>query len=384
MKKLMKSSLSLIDFSQIPSPCYVLDESRLNENLDTLSSFKEEAGIKVLHALKGFALPYGLELISRKLDGASVSSLNEARLATECFDNHFHAYCPVFIEKEFEEIVALSNSISFNSLGQLGRFVDLVPSSTSIGLRINPEYSDVSTELYNPCAKGTRLGVSVLDLPENLPDRVQGFHSHNLCESGAEALCKTLENIERLFGHYLPKLSWLNLGGGHLITRKGYDRSLAISSLKKFKTKFPNLEIIIEPSAASVWQAGFLVSEIQDIVSYKGVSTAVLDVSVTAHMPDCLEMPYAPEVIGAVQQDCEGAVRLGGTTCLAGDVLPSYKFHTEPKVGDRVVFKDMMHYTMVKTTMFNGVAHPSYGVFDTSGEFKLLKTFDFSTYRALQ
>jgi carboxynorspermidine decarboxylase len=254
------------------------------------------------------------------------------------------------------------------------------------GIRINPEYSTVATDLYNPCTPGSRLGVRASDLAM-LPKGITGLHAHNLCEGGAKELTGTLENIERLFGHLLPDISWLNLGGGHLITKKGYNIELLQQTLRAFHARYPHIEIILEPGAAFVWETGFLVATVLDIVENQGVTTAMLDTSFATHMPDCLEMPYTPRVHGAVVADgistepSSHRIRLGGASCLAGDWVGDYLFPAPLKIGDRVVFEDMMHYTMVKTTTFNGIALADIGIYNGSG-YELVKRFSYEDYRS--
>jgi carboxynorspermidine decarboxylase len=275
---------------------------------------------------------------------------------------------------------------SFNSLSQFQKFSTRLfakkPNAIA-GLRINPEYSTVTTDLYNPCIPGSRLGVRAEDLPENLPDGISFFHSHNLCESDSYALEETLKSIEKLFGKYLPKLKKLNLGGGHLMTREGYDIEHLINTLLTFKKRHPHLELILEPGSAVAWQTGYLSSTVLDIVNSKGIHVAILDCSISAHMPDVIEMPYKPKVLNASDPVFgKPTYRLGGQTCLAGDFVGDYSFDNPLKIGDKVVFDDMMHYTMVKTTTFNGINLPHIGIWRRNNEFELIKSFGYSDFKS--
>lgn len=374
----------MIDTSAIPSPCYVLDEAALRRNLAVAARVQREAGVKVILALKGVAMFSAFPLIREALPGCTASSLNEALLAKEEFRGEVHAYCPVYLDREFEIMKGFCTHMTFNSLSQYAKFQDRCP-GVSKGIRINPEYSEVKTDLYNPCIPGSRLGVRAELLGEALPAGLEGFHSHNLCECDSHALERTLENIERLFGKFLPQLKWLNLGGGHLMTRQDYDVGHLISVLKAFRARHPNLEIILEPGSAIGWETGVLVSTVEDVVESGEFTILMLDVSFACHMPDCLEMPYKPKVLGA-NDAVEGRrkYRLGGNSCLAGDWMGQgdYSFETPPRVGDRIVFNDMIHYTMVKTTMFNGINLPNIGIWREEGRFELVKTFGYPDYRS--
>jgi carboxynorspermidine decarboxylase len=279
-----------------------------------------------------------------------------------------------------------SSHITFNSLSQLEKFLPLIKNYSrkiSVGLRVNPEFSEVGTELYNPCSAGTRLGILAEQLGDDLPEGVEGLHFHTLCESGAGDLEKTLAVFESKFGKYLGKIKCVNMGGGHLMTRAGYDTARLISILKDFRRRWKGVEVILEPGSAFVWDTGVLVSEVVDIVDNKGIKTAILNVSFTAHMPDCLEMPYKPRIRGAYDEVVEGkpTYRMGGNSCLAGDYLGSWSFGNELKPGDRIIFEDMIHYTIVKSSMFNGVPHPSVGIWNEDDGFKLLRSFDYTDYK---
>jgi carboxynorspermidine decarboxylase len=276
-----------------------------------------------------------------------------------------------------------SSHITFNSLAQFEKFYSKTQFyNISCGLRINPEYSDVETDLYNPCSPGSRLGIIAENLGKALPEGVEGLHFHTLCESNSFDLEKTLLAVEKKFGHLFNQIKWLNMGGGHLMTRVGYNTDHLIQVLKAFKGKYPHLQLILEPGSAFAWRTGFLVSTVQDIVENKGIKTAMLDVSFSCHMPDCLEMPYKPAILGATDAvPGKPTYRMGGNSCLAGDFFGDWSFDKPLQVGDRIVFEDMIHYTMVKTTMFNGVTHPSIGIWTKNNEFKLVKEFGYEDYK---
>lgn len=372
--------------SQIPSPCFVLEESRLEENLKIFARVQQEAPVKVMLALKGFALFHSFPLIRKTLQGASASSLWEAQLAAEEFGGELHVYSPAYRDEDLPAILGYASHLTFNSLSQWEHFKPIIATSEnhpSVGLRINPQYSPVKTALYNPCIPGSRLGVMPETLGETLPEGIDGFLSHNLCESDSYAMETTLSKIEHYFGHLLPQIKWLNLGGGHLMTSEGYNVDHAIETLKAFHQRHPHLQLFLEPGSAIAWQTGFLLSTVRDLIDTADVTHAMLDVSFTAHMPDCLEMPYRPSIRGERQlQEGEKGYRLGGSSCLAGDFLGDYAFPKPLSVGDRLIFEDMMHYTMVKTTMFNGVVHPSIGVIKKDGTFTLWRTFSYQDYRS--
>lgn len=372
--------------AKIPSPCFVLDEARLERNLQRFDRLQQAAPVRVLLALKAFALFHSFGLIRNTLYGASASSVWEARLAAEEFGKALHVYSPAYRAEDIPVLSNYASHLTFNSLSQWERYRSLlnpIQSKPSIGLRINPLYSPVKTALYNPCQPNSRLGILPDQIGDRLPAGIEGFLSHNLCESNAEALEKTLMQIEALYGHLLPQIQWLNLGGGHLMTHQDYDLDRAITALCRFHDRHPHLELILEPGSAIVWQAGFLLSTVLDLIPTSTMTHAMLDVSFAAHMPDCLEMPYKPDIVGAQQlPEGETGYRLGGSSCLAGDFIGDYAFDQALSVGDRVVFEDMMHYTMVKTTMFNGVVHPSIGVLKTSGDFELWRKFEYEDYRS--
>lgn len=376
----------MIDFSKVPSPCYVMEEDLLRKNLSTIKSVGERAGVEIILAFKSFAMWKSFPIFREYIHCSTASSLYEARLAYEEMGSKAHTYSPAYTEADFPTIMDCSSHISFNSFSQLERFYPQVEEKgkdISCGIRINPEYSEVETELYNPCAPGTRFGITSDLLPETLPKGIEGFHCHTHCESSSFDLEKTLEHIEARFSKWFSQIKWLNLGGGHLITRKDYDTEHLIQLLKNFKARYPHLHVILEPGSAFTWQTGVLVSSIVDIVENKGIKTAILDVSFTCHMPDCLEMPYQPAVIGAVSEAVPGKYmyRLGGNSCLSGDYMGNWSFDHELKIGERIIFEDMIHYTMVKTNMFNGIQHPSIALWTCNDELNVYRTFCYEDYR---
>ncbi|NEO47703.1 MAG: carboxynorspermidine decarboxylase [Moorea sp. SIO4A3] len=375
----------MIDYSQIPSPCYVLESEKLIENLELIDSVQKKAGITIILALKGFAMFSAFPIVKQYLQGTTASSLFEARLGREEFGKELHLYLLAYQEKEFPELIQGATHISFNSLSQWERFKEkTLLTQVSPGLRINPEYSPVEPEIYNPSSPLSRLGIRAEKLGDKLPEGIEGLHCHNLCESDSQALARTLEQIETLFGHHLPQIKWLNLGGGHLITSKSYDIEHLIEVLTRFKSRYPHLHIYLEPGSAVAWETGVLRATVLDLIETSNLIIAMLDVSFTAHMPDCLEMPYKPRIRGARDpQQKEPRYRMGGLTCLAGDFMGmgDYYFETPLQIGDTIVFEDMIHYTMVKTSMFNGIKHPAIGIVRTDGTFNLVREFDYEDYK---
>lgn len=374
----------MIDYNQIPSPCYVMDEAAFRRNLALIRSVKERAGVEIIMAFKAFAMWSVFPIVREYITCSTASSLAEARLACEELGSRAHTYAPVYTEREFPAIMQCSSHITFNSLTQFERFYPLtVGHDISCGLRINPECSVVETDLYNPAVPGSRLGVVADRLPDRLPEGIEGLHCHALCESSSYDLERLLAAIEDKFGRYLPHIKWLNLGGGHLMTREGYDTEHLIRLLRAFNARYPHLQLILEPGSAFAWRTGVLVSTVQDVVENGGVRTAMLDVSFACHMPDCLEMPYKPAIVGATDEvPGKPTYRMGGNSCLAGDFYGSWSFDRELKPGDRIVFEDMIHYTMVKTTMFNGVSHPSIGLWTLDNRFRLIREFGYEDYKA--
>lgn len=372
----------MIDFTKVPSPCYLLDRTLLDKNLQLIDRVRKEAGVEIILALKACAMWSVFPKLAEHSDGATASSAAEARLVFEEYGAPAHTYAPVYTERHFEEIMRTSSHITFNSLGQFERFGPrAILRGISCGLRINPEYSPVEVDLYNPCVAGSRLGVRKEALA-TLPAGVEGLHFHVLCESRPEHLRLALEAVERNFGHLLPEIKWLNMGGGHLMTHAEYDCDELIAVLRDFKSRHPHLRLILEPGSAFTWRTGYLVSTVEDIVRGGGVQTAMLDVSFACHMPDCLEMPYKPAILGAHDPEVgEERWRMGGNSCLAGDFYGDWAFDREPQIGDRIIFEDMIHYTMVKTTMFNGVHHPSIAIAHTDGEIEVVREFGYEDYK---
>jgi carboxynorspermidine decarboxylase len=374
-----------INYTDIPSPCFVLEEEKLIENLKLINSVQERSGGHIILALKGFSMYKMFPLVRKYLSGATASSLNEARLIFEEMKCLAHTYAPVYKKEEFEEIMSYSSHITFNSLNQFETYKEQVKNYScpiSMGIRINPEYAEVETEMYNPCIVGSRLGITREALGKDLPEGIEGLHFHSLCENDSFVLERTLVHVEEKFGDLLHQIKWLNMGGGHLMTRAGYNHEHLIKQIERLRNTY-NIEVILEPGSAIAWETGVLVSTVQDIVDAQGVNVAILDVSFAAHMPDTLEMPYKPRIQGAYQSELAGKYnyRMGGTTCLAGDFMGDYAFEQELKIGDRVIFEDMIHYTMVKTTTFNGVGLPSIGIWSTNDEFKLHKSFGYETFK---
>jgi carboxynorspermidine decarboxylase len=372
-------------YKDIPSPCYVLEEQKLIENLNILNDIQIKTGAKIICALKGFSFWQSFGLVSKYLPGATASSLWEAKLAQEEMNGEVHVYAPAYLPEEIDELLDIAKHISFNSTTQWLKYKSkALASSASSGIRVNPECSTVETDLYNPCMPGSRLGALDLDLDklsESEFEGVEGLHFHALCEQDSTDLKKVLTSFEEKFSKYFSKIKWVNFGGGHHITRKDYDRGHLIKILNQFKERFPKLEIILEPGEAIGWQTGFLLSTVLDITENQGFN-AILDVSFSAHMPDCLEMPYRPDVRDAAPKGTlKYDYRLGGGTCLSGDFLDDFSFEKKLAIGERLIFEDMIHYTMVKTSFFNGVKHPSIGVIKEHGDFQILRQFDYSDYK---
>ena len=372
----------MIDFLTLPSPCYILDEQSLLRNLAVIDKVRHATGAEIIVALKACAMWRIFPILREHSDGATASSSAEARLVLEEYGRKAHTYAPVYTDADIDEILRCSDHITFNSLNQWHRFGERArKAGLSCGLRVNPLYSTVETDLYNPAAPDSRLGIHTEELPV-LPEGVEGIHFHTLCESRPEDLEATLEAFERRFGHLLPQAKWLNMGGGHLMTAEDYDEDKLIAILLRFRLRWPNLRIILEPGSAFTWRTGWLTSTIQDIVHNGGVHTAMLDVSFACHMPDTLEMPYKPAIVGAHDpREGETRWRMGGNCCLAGDYKGDWAFDREPQIGDRIVFEDMIHYTMVKTTMFNGVSHPSIAILHTDGTCEVVRRFGYEDFR---
>ncbi len=399
-------------YSTIPTPCYVLESERLEKNAKILEIVRQQSGAKVLLALKGYAFWREFGILRQKLNGCCASGLYEAKLAFEEFggresQKEICVYSPAFKETEMNAILPLATSIIFNSFYQYAAYKDRILdknkqlenlglSPIKMGLRINSLYSEVTPAIYNPCSKVSRLGITPSEFEKGVKEHglegVSGLHFHTHCEQNADALCRTLEHVERHFKPYLENMEWVNFGGGHHITRSDYDVNLLIQTIKDFKERYHNIEVILEPGEAIGWQCGFLIASVIDIVQ-NDQEIAILDASFSAHMPDCLEMPYRPSILKVSVENDEELVEvekgenqgafsyfLGGPTCLAGDFMGSFSFDAPLKRGDKIVFQDMLHYTIVKNNSFNGVPLPSLARLDQQG-FKILKNFSYEDYK---
>ncbi len=399
-------------YSAIPTPCYVLESERLEKNAKILEIVRQQSGAKVLLALKGYAFWREFGILRQKLNGCCASGLYEAKLAFEEFggresQKEICVYGPAFKEAEMSAILPLATSIIFNSFYQYATYKDRILdknkqlenlglSPIKMGLRINPLYSEVTPVIYNPCSKVSRLGIVPSEFEKGVKEHglegVSGLHFHTHCEQNADALCRTLEHVEKHFKPYLENMEWVNFGGGHHITRSDYDVNLLIQTIKDFKERYHNIEVVLEPGEAIGWQCGFLIASVIDIVQ-NDQEIAILDASFSAHMPDCLEMPYHPSILKVSIENDEELVEvekgenqgafsyfLGGPTCLAGDFMGSFSFDAPLKRGDKIVFQDMLHYTIVKNNSFNGVPLPSLARLDQQG-FKILKNFSYEDYK---
>ena len=370
------------------TPVYIIEEEKLRRNLSLIRTVAERTDSEWILAFKAFALWKTFPIFREYIRSTTASSLSEARLALEEFGAKAHTYSPAYKDDEFDDMVRCSSHLTFNSLSQYERFHERA-AACSIGLRVNPEYSEVGTLLYNPCAPGTRFGVTADKLPEQLPADIRGFHCHCHCESGADVFERSLQHIEEKFSKWFSQIEWINFGGGHLVTRKDYDIEQLVRLIQGFHERYPHLKVIFEPGSAFAWQTGPLVSSVVDIVEDKGIRTAILDVSFTCHMPDCLEMPYFPEVRGAQhveptansQKPKATTYRLGGNSCLSGDWMGDWAFDHELQVGEEIVFEDMIHYTTVKTNTFNGITHPSIAMLHSDGTLEMLREYGYEDYR---
>lgn len=385
----MKSYINDSVLAEVQTPMYIVEENLLRDNLSLIRDVAQRADIEIILAFKAFALWKTFPIIREYVSSTTASSLSEARLAYEEFGTPAHTFSPAYTDSEIGQIAECSSHLTFNSLSQYERMAAKARSANgnlSFGLRVNPEYSEISTLLYNPCAPGTRFGVSADKLPATLPADIEGFHCHCHCESGADVFQRTLVHIEDKFSKWFPQLKWINFGGGHLMTRNDYDVKLLVSMLKEFHKRYPWLKVILEPGSAFAWQTGVLVAQVVDIVEDKNIKTAILDVSFTCHMPDCLEMPYQPEVRGAESVEMERAVdkntyRLGGNSCLSGDFMGSWRFDHPLEIGEKLIFEDMIHYTTVKTNMFNGITHPAISMLKSDGKLQKMRVFGYSDYK---
>ena len=378
----MNKNYEVVDsFDKLPSPAYVCEEELLENNLKLLKRVQDETGVKILLALKGFAMHSTFDLCKKYLKGCCASGLHEALLAKEEFGKEVHTYSPAFKDEEIDEIISISNHLVFNSFNQLKRYKDKAFKKVSLGVRLNPEYSSVEVDLYNPCAPNSRLGITKANFDESQLQYLEGFHFHALCEQNVDALQGALANFEKNFSQYFSQLKWVNFGGGHHITRADYDVEGLINLLKDFKSRYPHLEVYMEPGEAVGWQTGYLVATVLDIVN-NGMDLAILDTSAEAHMPDTLAMPYRAMIRNsAVAFEKKYTYRLGGNTCLAGDIIGDYSFDEPLKVGDRIILEDMIHYTMVKTTTFNGIKLPSIILKNKDNSYKVIKNFCYNDYK---
>lgn len=385
----MKSFINDSVLAEVQTPMYIVEENLLRGNLSLIRDVAQRADIEIILAFKAFALWKTFPIIREYISSTTASSLSEARLAYEEFGTPAHTFSPAYTDSEIGQIAECSSHLTFNSLSQYERMAAKARSANgnlSFGLRVNPEYSEIFTLLYNPCAPGTRFGVSADKLPATLPADIEGFHCHCHCESGADVFQRTLVHIEDKFSKWFPQLKWINFGGGHLMTRNDYDVKLLVSMLKEFHKRYPWLKVILEPGSAFAWQTGVLVAQVVDIVEDKNIKTAILDVSFTCHMPDCLEMPYQPEVRGAESVEMERATdkntyRLGGNSCLSGDFMGSWRFDHPLEIGEKLIFEDMIHYTTVKTNMFNGITHPAISMLKSDGKLQKMRVFGYSDYK---
>lgn len=383
---------------KIKRPTYVLEEAKLRHNLEILDFFQKQSGAKILLALKGFAFWSSFKLVSKYIGGITASGIYEARLGFDEFRRYnknaqIAVFSPAFSKKEIKKLLPFANHIIFNSFSQFGRFKDLLKDSKAdIGLRVNPMYSEVTPPIYNPCIKGSRLGINPSEFEKGLEkyslDGVRGIHFHTHCEQNSDVLERTLEHFEKHFGKYLKTMKWVNFGGGHHITRKDYDISRLIDIVKKFKKSYNNIDVYLEPGEAIGWQCGTLVGEVVDLI-YNEYNIAITNLSAAAHMPDCLEMPYTPQIRGAEIVDLDSTktiknkylYRLGSPSCLAGDVIGDYAFDKELSIGDKIIVEDMIHYTIVKNNTFNGIPLPSLGILKENGKLKIVKKFGYKDYK---
>ncbi|MBD5186420.1 MAG: carboxynorspermidine decarboxylase [Bacteroidales bacterium] len=371
----------MMTVNEIATPAYVVYEDRLRRNLRLITDVERRAGVNIIMAFKANALWRTFPVIAEYNRDFTASSLNELRLGCETLGGEAHSYCPVYTPQTVDEFIARSSHMTFNSLDQLERYgLRAKAAGVSTGLRVNPLCSVVDTDIYNPSLPGSRFGVTADCLPDKLPDYLDGFHFHALCESSSHDLAKVLQAFEEQFGRWLPSLRWVNMGGGHLMTREGYDTDHLVELLKAFRRRHPNLQVILEPGSAWTWRTGDLLTTVVDVVENAGISTAIIDASFACHMPDTLEMPYKP----AITESREGApfvYRLGGNSCLSGDFMGDWTFDAPLEPGTRLTLEDMNHYTTVKTNMFNGISHPDMVWVDADGECRLLRRFTYEDYK---
>ena len=378
-------------FNEIPTPFYIVYEDRLRSNLELINRVKREAKVNIIMAFKANALWRTFPIIKEYCTASTASSLNEMDLALDCLGNEVHSYCPAYTPLTINRYLKGSSHLTFNSLNQWHRFKEDVVAHNaaegnhhvSPGVRVNPQCSVIETDIYNPALPGSRFGVTADIIGDKLPDGIEGMHFHALCESTSYDLEKVLEAFEAQFGKYLPQVKWVNMGGGHLMTRDGYDVEHLISLLKKFKSRYPWLEVILEPGSAFTWRTGDLITSVVDVVENQGVKTAIIDASFACHMPDCLEMPYQPKITESVEVDASlPTYRLGGNSCLSGDFIGDWSFEKPLEIGDKLTLEDMNHYTTVKTNMFNGIQHPSIVLCRSNGECEYLRQYTYEDYKS--
>ncbi len=371
--------------TDIPTPAYIVHETALRRNLDLITDVSRRSGAKIIMAFKANALWRTFPILREYGIDCTASSLNEARLGREELHAKVHAYCPAYTDATIDEFLKGSSHITFNSLGQWERYGRrAIAAGVSPGLRVNPHCSVIETDMYNPALPGSRFGVGASNLP-TLPEGLEGLHFHALCESSSYDLERVLEAFESQYGHLLPGLKWVNMGGGHLMTREGYDTDHLVRLLSDFCRRHPNIEVILEPGSAFTWRTGELLTSVVDVVSNDGIDTAIIDASFACHMPDTLEMPYKPLITESLGPDTvpgKPTYRLGGNSCLSGDYKDAWSFEHPLKAGDRLTLEDMNHYTTVKTTMFNGLDHPSIWLEHADGSLEELRRYTYEDYRS--
>jgi len=381
-----------LTFNDIPTPAYVVYEDRLRRNLELIDSIKRRSGADIIMAFKANALWRTFPIVAAYCRNFTASSLNELRLGREFLGGDVHSYCPAYTPDTIGEYIAGSSHITFNSISQYELYAECLRRwnaesgrHVSPGLRVNPKCSVIETDIYNPSLPGSRFGVNVDCLGEHLPEGIEGLHFHSLCESSSYDLEKVLTAFERHFGKYLSEVKWVNMGGGHLMTRDGYDTDHLVKVLTEFRARYPWLKVILEPGSAFTWRTGDLITSVVDVVVNDGISTAIIDASFACHMPDTLEMPYKPiitESLGQNSVDGKPTYRLGGNSCLSGDFMGDWSFDKPLQIGDRLTFEDMNHYTTVKTTMFNGIGHPSIWIVKSDGSAEELRRFTYEDYKS--
>lgn len=369
--------------SQLATPYYIVYEDKLRRNLELITDVAKRSDATIIMAFKANALWRTFGIFREYGVHFTASSLNELKLGNRHLGVKAHSYCPAYTDSTIGEFLAGSSHITFNSLSQAERFADrAVEAGVSPGLRVNPQCSVIETDIYNPALPGSRFGVTADMLGDSLPRGIEGLHFHSLCESSAEDLECVLDSFEKQFGRYLPQVKWVNMGGGHLMTRDGYDTERLVDIIRRFRQRYPWLEVILEPGSAFTWRTGDLVASVVDVVENQGVRTAIIDASFACHMPDCLEMPYKPAITGALEPGAGIDYRMGGNSCLSGDYVGDWSFPEPLKPGQRLRFEDMNHYTTVKTNMFNGISHPDIVYCDSRGECSLLRRFTFEDYES--